>query len=367
MNQIMLLTLIYKKHYALIKKLHVFFGDHNKTFVCRRCLNSYTCENALTNHKEKCGDDNICTIRTSNESHLYWKKQFHKNSLYFRKYADFEADNEIDNTNVGDKTTNIYKQKPVLNGYYIISELNDVLKSGYYESPLGYDNVDWFVKEIIKLESKMAFYFKNAKKNIIMTQEDEEDFKNNNVCRFCEKNIESDKVRDHCHLTGKYRGSSHNICNINVRQADSNFVPFALNNFSNYDCHMCFKRLIDLKKDKVNFKIIPKTNEEYITVKYGCIRFIDSYRFLSESSDKLVKNLDDDDFKILKKEFPDKWQYLNKKLAYPYEYFNSIDDYEKPVDNLKKENFFNRLKNDYPDDDEIERTKESIKLFDIKD
>ena len=76
---------------------------------------------------------------------------------------------------------------------------------------------------------------------------------------------------------------------------------------------MFFKRLIDLKKDKVKFKIIPKTNEEYNIVKYGCIRFIDSYRFLSENLDKLVKSLDEDDFKILKKEFPDKWQHLNKK------------------------------------------------------
>ena len=82
--------------------------------------------------------------------------------------------------------------------------------------------------------------------------------------------------------------------------------------------------------------------------------------------DKLIKNLDEDDFKILKKEFPDKWQYLNKKLAYPYQYFSSIDDYQKPVDSLKKEDFFSKLKNNYPDDDEIERTKEIIKLFEIK-
>ena len=46
-----------------------------------------------------------------------------------------------------------------------------------------------------------------------------------------------------------------------------------------------------------------------------------------------------------KKEFPDKWQFLNKKSAYPYEYFNSIDDYKKPVYNLKKEDFFSKLKN----------------------
>ena len=51
--------LIYKKHYALIKKLHVFSGNINKIFVCRRCLNSYTNEIALLNHKEKCGGDNI--------------------------------------------------------------------------------------------------------------------------------------------------------------------------------------------------------------------------------------------------------------------------------------------------------------------
>ena len=76
------------------------------------------------------------------------------------------------------------------------------------------------------------------------------------------------------------------------------------------------KRLVDLKKDKVDFTIIRKTNEEYISVEYDCFRFIDSCRFLSESLNNLVKILDRDDFKNLKTEFPDKWQYLKKRLAY---------------------------------------------------
>ena len=152
-----------------------------------------------------------------------------------------------------------------------------------------------------------------------MKQKNKDDFENINICRFCENEILSEKVRYHCHLTEKYRGPAHNVCNINVKQKDGNFIPFAFHNFSNYDCHMFFKKLVDLKKVKVKFKTIPKTNEEYVAVKYGCIRFFDSYPFLSESLDKLVKILDGDDFKILKKEFPDKWQYLNKKLAYPYE------------------------------------------------
>ena len=57
---------------------------------------------------------------------------------------------------------------------------------------------------------------------------------------------------------------------------------------------------------------------------------------------------------------------FNKKVAYPYEYFNSIEDYQKPVDNLKKEHFFSKLKNKCPDDEEIERTMDIIKKFSDK-
>ena len=125
----------------------------------------------------------------------------------------------------------------------------------------------------------MAYYFKNTKKDIIMTEKDEEDCGNNNTCRFCEKNIESDKVRDHCHLTGKCRGPAHSNCNIFVTQDVRNSIPFIFHNFINYDCHLFFRNLVDKKNDKRKFKIIPETNEEYNSVRYGCIRFIDSYRF----------------------------------------------------------------------------------------
>ena len=80
----------------------------------------------------------------------------------------------------------------------------------------------------------------------------------------------------------------------------------------------------------------------------------------------LLDYMRENDLKILKTGFPNKWKYLTKKLAYPYEYFNSIDDYQKPVDKLKREDFFSKLKNKCPDDEEIERTKEYIKKFNIK-
>ena len=71
----------------------------------------------------------------------------------------------------------------------------------------------------------MNFYFKNTKKDIKLTHEIEEDFENNRNCRFCEKNIESDKVTDHCHLTRKYGGPAHSKCNLNVKKSPSNFFP----------------------------------------------------------------------------------------------------------------------------------------------
>ena len=101
-------------------------------------------------HKLKCQNNDITTIRTSPKSHIHWKNHFHKNPKNFRIYEDFEADNEVDISSIGIKTTNIYKQNPVPNGCHIISELDDVSKSCYYESPLGYDTIVWYVYEVKK-------------------------------------------------------------------------------------------------------------------------------------------------------------------------------------------------------------------------
>ena len=110
----------------------------------------------------------------------------------------------------------------MLNVFYTISKLHDILQSGYYQSPLGYNNVDWFVDQVIRLEIKIAF-LKNSKKDTVMTEEDEEVLRIKNICRFCEKNIESDKVRHHCHLTDNNRVPVLNTFNVNVKQKDSIF------------------------------------------------------------------------------------------------------------------------------------------------
>ena len=99
--------LIYKNQYALIKKLNVFFGDHNKKFICKRYSNSQTIENML--HEPKCETIDQTNIKISPEPHIHWKKDFQKNPSFFRIYADFEADNEKNFSSSGNKTTNIYR------------------------------------------------------------------------------------------------------------------------------------------------------------------------------------------------------------------------------------------------------------------
>ena len=68
--------------------------------------------------------------------------------------------------------------------------------------------------------------------------------------------------------------------------------------------------------------------------------------FQIKLEEALINYMGENDLRILKTEFPDNnCKYLTKKSAYPYEYFNSFDDLQNPVDNLKEGDFFSKLKN----------------------
>ena len=146
----------------------------------------------------------------------------------------------------------------------------------------------------------MASYFKKNKKAINMTEKYEEDFKNINICRFCEKEILCDKICDHCRLTGKNRGPTHIKNNFKVTQNKCNIISFRFHNFSYYDCHLFFEKLVDKKSDQVKIDNLAKTNEEYVSVSDGCIEFIGCFRFFSNSLGSLVKTIIDNSHETLK-------------------------------------------------------------------
>ena len=96
------------------------FGKDDKKYIWGRYLYSYTNHNVLINHIQNCGQQEVTSTKLSREPYIFWENHFHRNPVPFRIIADFEAEYKIgDDKVVGKKTTKIYKQKPVIDGYYI--------------------------------------------------------------------------------------------------------------------------------------------------------------------------------------------------------------------------------------------------------
>ena len=111
--------------------------------------------------------------------------------------------------------------------------------------------------------------------------------------------VGENKVRDHCHVTGKYRGSAHWSCNINLKLTEK--VPEIFHNLRGYDSHLIRQ---EIGNSDVKINVIPNALEKYIafTINNNLV-FIDSMQFMNSSLDALVKNLSDNDFKYLSQEF----------------------------------------------------------------
>ena len=122
-----------------------------------------------------------------------------------------------------------------------------------------------------------------------MTNEDIEDFKNSIKCWICDNDYVDNnvKVRDHCHITGKYRGSAHRDGNVKLKL--NHKIPVVFRNLKNYDSHLIMQELV---KFNLKINVIPNGLEEYMSFTINNkLSFIDRFQFLSSSLNSLVKNL----------------------------------------------------------------------------
>ncbi|XP_050516169.1 uncharacterized protein LOC126891303 [Diabrotica virgifera virgifera] len=220
----------------------------------------------------------------------------------------------------------------------------------------GEDCISWFVKELGLISKKLDDIYSNVVPMTPLTNLEENQFLNAELCYICTQPFSDDdiKCKDHCHRTGTYRGPSHQCCNLQLRETF--MIPIVFHNLG-YDSHFLIKHLnTDIEG---NFQILPLNKERYISfTKFvqgtKCsLRFIDSYRFMSESIDKLASYLTTSQNKILKSFFPNEIQFnlLTRKGVFPYEY---LDSWEKLKDeNLPPKNaFYSTLTKTHISDDD---------------
>ena len=198
---------------------------------------------------------------------------------------------------------------------------------------------------------------KHFNRNLIMSAEEEGRFQLTNSCWICDKLFDAgdEKVRDDCHMTGEYRGAAHWNCNINLKWIKK--IPVIFHNLRGYESHLIIK---EISKFDVKVSVIPNGLEKYMTFTINKnLVFIDNMKFMNSSLDSLVKNLSDNDFKNLSKEFSGEFlELVKQKGVYSYEY---MDSFEKVSENKlpDRSKFFSSLK------DECISEKDYVKTVDI--
>ena len=204
----------------------------------------------------------------------------------------------------------------------------------------------------------------NFNKNLIMSMEEEELFQKANKCWICDELFElmDKKVRDHCHVTGKFRGAAHFSCNDNFEI--TNKVPVIFHNFKGNDGHLIMKELSNFD---VNIDVIPFGLEKYMAIIVNRnLVFIDNMQFIKDSLDTLVRNLGEKDFNYLSKGFSGKYLELAKQKGdYPYEYMDSFKKFNE-CELPSKDKFYSSLKDKNISDEDYERAKKIWNVFNIK-
>ena len=387
---LLLLTEGDAKHYCLLKDFNKFMYNQTKhkrrKHFCMYCLQGFSSERVLNNHIVDCikinGEQAIKMPEPGSKiTFTNYRKQL---PAPFVIYADFEAITEKVSQKKS-QTEQYQKHTACGYGYKVVCSYDDK-----FSKPIkiyrGEMTIHKFMKDMLaEVEYCQEVVKTNFTKPLKMTDEDKESFQRAKECHICKKpfdknedgvrnvggknikkvQIKNVKVRDHCHVTGKYRGAAHAICNLNFKLSDK--IPVVFHNLKGYDSHFIMQEIgniaknhiyFDERKNKyhdVNINVIPYNIEKYLAFMLGYnLVFIDSFQFMSSSLSNLVNNLPIEAFKYTGKEFQgEQLSLMKKKGVYPYDYMDSFKKFEE--NRLpKKENFFSLMNDEHITDEEYQ-------------
>ena len=361
------------EHFALVNNVNrLWFGqdskNKNQRHVCDGCLNSFNSKETLEVHQEFCTDDGVKAVLPPPDSTVKFRKAQCGTIVPFVIYADFESILEKTEKHIGEKTTQIQHHIPCSFCFLPVSRIEGVNFSpvffrGGKEDDVGkmfleklVEQVKWILNEIREPMIK-----KNLKR-ILWGKGEKEAFMKTNICWFCQKKIEDKKVADHCHLTGKFRGAAHEICNLKAKVPE--FTPVFMHNLDGYDSHLFIK---NMGNEFGEITAIPNNEEKYVSFSLKIIwgefednegkkrnlkheiRFVDSLKFMNYPLADLVENLDKNDLHYLKRFFPEDADLLSRKGVFPYEFMDSFEKFHFTFP--EKDAFFSQLTGEVSDED----------------
>ena len=190
-------------------------GSHNgTTYCCKKCLHAYTSQELLNVHADDC-----CHVqRTKFPKHPRCRFTNFQRQLPapFVVYADSESilkpvNADVDVTQGVDtgteSSTSVFQEHiPCRFAYKIVSGADPD-----FSRPLVMyrgDAAEMFVRKL-QLEAKQVCGYITTLKPIEFTATDSLSFNSATTCHICAKQLEDDKVRDHCHIAGNYRCAAH--------------------------------------------------------------------------------------------------------------------------------------------------------------
>ena len=365
-------------HYSLIKNFNRLIKSQKtkskeKIFICKKCFTHYTKEELLQKHILYCSNNETVSVKMpKTNTFLHFKNYYKQLPVPFVVYADFECFTKpMHNCSPNPENSYTYNyQKHEPSGFclYIKGIVpNITIKPIIYTKTNIDDNVaEIFVNKLAEVTKSIYNDFYRQPKPLSLTKEEQILFNKEKFCHICKMELKNDKVRDHCHFTGKYRGAAHNKCNLMCKKPK--ILPVIFHNLQGYDAHLFIKQLAKLKGE---LNCIPSTEEKYISfsksIKVGeykdCsgstfpinfeVRFIDSLKFLQSSLANLVGNLQPEDFINTKREFKNNVDLLTRKGVYPYDYVSSIEKLSE-TQLPTKEEFYSYLNDEHISDDDYQ-------------
>ena len=365
-------------HYSLINNFHRLIrsqkttGGNGKLFICKRCFSHFTKEELLDKHINYCSINETTLVKMPEPNTYLYFKNYHKQlPIPFVVYADFECFTKPMNTcspNPKDSYNyNYQKHEPSGFCFYVKGIVNKKITPIIYTKNSEDEDISKvFVEKLTEVTKGIYNDFYRRPKPLRLTSAEQKSFEEANICHICSCELKKDKVRDHCHFTGQYRGAAHNKCNLMCKKPK--VLPVIFHNLQGYDAHLFIKQLARLEG---KLDCIPSTEEKYIsfskTIKVGeykdCsgssfdvkfeIRFLDSFKFLQTSLANLVSNLSPGDFINTKHTFKSNTSLLTRKGVYPYDYVSSLDKLSE-TQLPPKEEFYSHLNDEHITDEDYQ-------------